>query len=157
LRELPNLLGIDITYRFVDLIRFLNLTNPATLIISGFTVISVITAWRHFPVLSPPFFDLVSGTVVYYIVQTAFPGIITGRVIGDIRIDLSATAFIGVSLRAFDVKLAVLVLPKVLFFRMILCLISSVETLWDRESAMSPLRRSASCHRRGLWSDRLQI
>jgi SulP family sulfate permease len=129
LRQLPNLLGIDITYRFVDLIRFLHLTDPTTLAIGGFTLISVIIAWRHFPSLSPPLFGLLSGTIAYYLLQATFPGTVTGRVIGDIRIDLVATAFIGFSLKAFDVKLAASVLPKVLFFGIILCLVSSVETL----------------------------
>jgi MFS superfamily sulfate permease-like transporter len=97
LHQLPNLLGIDITYRFVDLIRLLHLIDPATLAIGGFTMISVITAWRFFPSLSPPLFGLVSGTFVYYALQAAFPGIISDHVIGDIRIDLSATVFIGLN------------------------------------------------------------
>lgn len=129
LHQLPNLMGIDISYKFVDVIRFLHSTDPATLSIGIFTFGSVILARHYISNLSPPLFGLLAGTTAYYLMHAALPAAVSGRVIGDIRIDLLKTAFVGVSWRAFDLKLAASVLPEVLFFGLIICLISSVETM----------------------------
>jgi SulP family sulfate permease len=129
LHQLPNLLGIDISYKFFDVIRFLHSTDPATLLIGVFTFGSVILARRYTSNLSPPLFGLLVGTTAYYLMHAAVPASVSGRVIGDIRIDLLTTAFVGVSWRVFDFKLVASVLPDMLFFGMIICLISSVETL----------------------------
>lgn len=129
LHQLPNLLGIDISYKFFDVIRFLHSTDSATLLIGVFTFGSVILARRYISNLSPPLFGLLAGTTAYYLMHAAVPAAVSGRVIGDIRIDLLTTAFVGVSWRVFDFKLVASVLPDVLFFGMIICLISSVETL----------------------------
>ena len=129
LHQLPNLLGINISYKFIDVIRFVHSTDPATLLIGVFTFGSVILARRYISKLSPPLFGLLAGTTAYYLMHAALPAAVSGRVIGDIRIDLLTTAFVGVSWRVFDFKLATSVLPDVLFFGMIICLISSVETL----------------------------
>ena len=129
LHQLPNLLGIDISYKFFDVIRFLHSTDPGTLLIGVFTFGSVILARRYISNLSPPLFGLLAGTTAYYLMQAAVPAAVSGRVIGDIRIDLLTTAFVGVSWRVFDFKLVASVLPDILFFGMIICLISSVETL----------------------------
>ena len=129
LHQLPNLLGIDISYKFFDVIRLLHSTDPGTLLIGVFTFGSVILARRYISNLSPPLFGLLAGTTAYYLMQAAVPAAVSGRVIGDIRIDLLTTAFVGVSWRVFDFKLVASVLPDILFFGMIICLISSVETL----------------------------
>jgi SulP family sulfate permease len=129
LHQLPNLLGIDISYKFFDVIRFLHSTDPGTLLIGVFTFGSVILARRYISNLSPPLFGLLAGTTAYYLMHAAVPAAVSGRVIGDIRIDLLTTAFVGVSWRVFDFKLVASVLPDILFFGMIICLISSVETL----------------------------
>lgn len=129
LHQLPNLLGIDISYKFFDVIRLLHSTDPGTLLIGVFTFGSVILARRYISNLSPPLFGLLAGTTAYYLMHAAVPAAVSGRVIGDIRIDLLTTAFVGVSWRVFDFKLVASVLPDILFFGMIICLISSVETL----------------------------
>ena len=129
LHQLPNLLGIDISYKFFDVIRFLHSTDPGTLLIGVFTFGSVILARRYISNLSPPLIGLLAGTTAYYLMHAAVPAAVSGRVIGDIRIDLLTTAFVGVSWRVFDFKLVASVLPDILFFGMIICLVSSVETL----------------------------
>ena len=129
LHQLPIMLGIDISYKFFDLIRLLHLTDPATLLIGSFTLVCVIIARRYFPNFSPLLFGLLAGIVAHYIIHPALTSTVSGRVIGDIRIDLVKTAFVGTSWGTFDYKLASSVLPEVLFFAIILCLISSIETL----------------------------
>ena len=129
LHQLPILLGIDISYTFFGLIRLLHLTDLATLLVGGFSFVCVIIARRYFPNFSPPLFGLLAGIVAHYIVHSALTSTVSGRVIGDIRIDLARTAIVGISWDTFDYKLAVSVLPEMLFFAIILCLISSIETL----------------------------
>ena len=47
LHQLPILLGIDISYKFFDLIRLLHLTDPATLLVGSFSFVCVIIARRY--------------------------------------------------------------------------------------------------------------
>jgi SulP family sulfate permease len=129
LHQLPTLLGIYKPFEISALTAAIDMVNPATLLTGGISFGCVIIASRYMRKFSPPLFGLLCGVAVHYATLGLFPGFEAGRVIGEVKFDLLRNSFIGVSLDALDVKKIGVVLPEILFFGMILCLISSIETM----------------------------
>jgi SulP family sulfate permease len=129
LHQLPQVLGNDTAYTMFNLVWLFRTPNTATLLVGGLTAISVFVAAKYIPRISPSLFGLVVGTLAYYIMIATVGGIDSVPVIGEVRIDPMRAVTVGSTVDLLDTTLLLIVLPKVLFFGIILCLISSMETL----------------------------
>ncbi len=129
LHQLPNVWGRDTAYTIFNLGSAFHAPNSITMIVGGLTTISVLIAAKWFPRVSPSLFGLVVGNLAYFIMVATVGGIDSVPVIGEIRIDQVGAVVFGSTLGMLDTSTLVIILPKVLFFGIILCLISSMETL----------------------------
>jgi SulP family sulfate permease len=129
LRQLPNLLATGNGVPVLEVIRSMDLYHLAALLVGSTTIGSVLIAKRYLPRLSPPLLGLLTGVSLYYAMGLTMDSVRAGPVIGEIRLEQINATFTAVVLSIQDLILIGSILPDVLFFGLLICLVSSIETL----------------------------
>ena len=129
LHQLPTILGMAGDQNPADFMQIMQFEHLTAFLVGGITIGGVFTAKKYFPKLSPPLFGLTVGVSLYYSIFTLFKSANVLPIVGKITIGKANTVFIGATVDALNWELIGSILPEVLFFGMIICLVSSIETL----------------------------